>query len=158
MNKKATVLGILGAAGLGWWLWGYAGTGNKLLKMKPYFLAGRYKSSGSLLANLLNTKLETDLVIENPNKDTVNFSSIAGEFLYDKKVIGSIDLNRVIPIKGNEKTMLKGLPIVLNNFSAMAALLDIIKKGGQTKLKFKGNMKAGGFKYPIDQDIEFKKT
>ena len=133
-------------------------TVSGLKDLKPNLIGGRIIGQAGFFQNLTSLKIALDLAIENPNKKIINFQSFIGDVFYNDKPVSKINIVRKIPLRGNDTTLLKDIPVTINNLTAVAEIIKLIGgKKAATEIKIKGFVKADGFKLPVDEILNLSK-
>ncbi|MCK9618625.1 MAG: LEA type 2 family protein [Lentimicrobiaceae bacterium] len=149
-------MNLLIVGGLGILAYSYFASGKRLenLTGKPVKLK-LLKQSG-LIQNLLNTKLEMDFLITNPNNKASKFQQMQLEVKYKGKRIAGLEIKKDLSLAANEDTLLKGIKINVSNLTLVNQLLDIVTKPENElgKMMVEGSFWADGYKFPYSEEIK----
>jgi hypothetical protein len=127
----------------------YASTGKALKKLDIGI-----KSAKFIVKGLTAGKIILDLSVFNPTKKAMQFQSFFGEIFYQGDRVSYANVQKIVPIAAQDETILSGFEFPINNLTILNKLLGALLAGKFEDIKIKGEIKADGLAFPVDETVQ----
>lgn len=103
--------------------------------------------------NILQTKLEFDLILDNREDLEVTFQRFDGDIIFKNQIITSFRIDQAIQIRKKDITRIQ-IPLLVSNLNLLASILDILITKAKAEVNIIGSMRANNINFPINKTVQ----